>query len=281
MKLSLFGPRRLTPTRLLFAALMVLLAAVYLAPFLVMLSTSFKTMQEAFDPSSSLLPRAPTLANYPAALAKIPFFSFMGNTATITLWCLAGQLLVTPMVAYSLAKIRWRGADLVFSLVLGTMMIPYTVTMIPLYKTWRALGLTGTYVPLIAPAFAGSAFYIVILTQFFKTVPDSLMEAAKIDGATEATTYARVALPLVKPALATVAIFTFLASWSDYLAPMIYISRAERFTLSLGLQAFLNQYTVDWTLLMAAAAVFVLPVVAVFLVLQKNFVDSIATSGLK
>lgn len=261
--------------------IIILLCIIFLMPFVVMISTAFKTLDDAFLLPVSILPREFTLENFPLALQRIPFWSYMGNTAFITVFNLIGQLLVAPMVAYSLAKIKWKGAPIISALLMATMMIPYTVTMIPLYRIWHALGMTGTYIPLIAPAFCGNAFYIIILRQFFIGIPNSLIEAAKMDGANEWQRYFQIALPLCKPALTTVGIFTFLAAWSDYLGPLIYITKKERLTLSLGLQQFLNEFTVDWTLLMAAAALFVLPVVVLFLVFQRNFVEGVATSGIK
>ena len=266
---------------LLFAAVVLSLCAVFLSPFLVMFTTSFKTMEDAFLVPVKVWPRQFTAANYGAAINKIPYFQYMGNTALITGLSLLGELLVVPMVAYSLSKIRWRGAGVVSGLLMATMMIPFTVTMIPLYRTWHMLGLTGTYVPLIAPHFVGHAYYIIILRQFMRGLPNSLFEAAKIDGANEFQRYLHIALPLCKPALTTVGIYTFIAVWSDYLGPLIYINKKDRMTLSLGLQQFLNEFTVDWTLLMAAAVIFVLPVVVLFFIFQRNFVEGVATAGLK
>lgn len=262
-------------------ALIVILCIIFLMPFVVMISTSFKTMNDAFAIPVKIIPREFTLRNYPDALTKIPFLRYMGNTIYITFFTLVGQLIVTPMVAYSLAKIKWKGVGIITALLMATMMIPYTVTMIPLYKTWHTLGLTNTYAPLIIPAFFGNSFYIIIMRQFFKSLPNSLMEAAKIDGANEYQRYTKIALPLCKPALTTIGIYTFLAAWSDYLAPLIYITEKDKLTLSLGLQQFLNEYTIDWTLLMAAAAIFVMPVAILFIIFQKNFVEGIATTGIK
>jgi len=250
-----------------FALAVLALSAVFLSPFLVMLTTSFKTMEDAFMVPVKILPREFTIKNYGAAVNKIPYFQYMGNTALITILSLAG--------------IKWKGAKLISGLLMATMMIPYTVTMIPLYRTWHALGLTKTYVPLIAPHFAGHAYYIIILRQFMAGLPNSLFEAAKIDGANEVQRYLNLALPLCKPALTTVGIYTFIATWSDYLGPLIYINRKERMTLSLGLQQFLNEFTVDWTLLMAAAMIFVIPVVLLFFIFQRNFVEGVSTAGLK
>jgi multiple sugar transport system permease protein len=205
----------------------------------------------------------------------------MGNTAFITIFSVLGQVMMTPLVAYSLAKIKWRGSKIISGLLMATMMIPFTVTMIPLYRIYSKLHLTNTYVPLILPTFFGKAFYIIIVRQFFVGVPNSIMEASRIDGANEFQRYLFIALPLCRPALITVGIYAFLDAWSDYLAPLIYISNPAKLTLSLGLQQFLSQFTVDWSLLMAASLIFVLPVIIFFLFFQRYFVQGIATSGLK
>ncbi len=264
-----------------FFALVLLLVIVFISPFMVMVLTSFKTNSDAFTIPVRLLPRKWVAENFPAAFAAIPYFRYMGNTIFITVLSVAGQLLITPIVAYSLAKIKWKGADIISGLVMATMMIPITVTMVPLYKIYAKLGLTNTYVPLILPTFFGKAFYIVIVRQFFNGIPDSLIEAAKIDGATHFTCYGRIAMPLCKPVLTTIGIYAFLDAWSDYLYPLIFITKPEKYTLSLGLQQYMSEYSVDWARLMAAALVFVLPVIACFAIFQKNFVEGIATSGLK
>lgn len=257
------------------------LCVIFLAPFIIMVTTALKTNADAFSIPVKLLPSKVVWSNFPEALKQIPFFRYMGNTMYITAFFVVGQMISTPLVAYSLAKIKWKGTAIISSLIMGTMMVPYSVTMIPLYRIWSSLGLTNTYVPLIAPAFFGSPFYIIIMRQFFQSLPNSLMEAAKIDGANEWIRFTSIAIPLSKPALTTVGIYAFINAWSDYLAPLIYINKSEKLTLSLGLQGFLNEYTVDWTHLMAAATIFVLPVVIFFLIFQRNFVEGISTSGLK
>lgn len=264
-----------------FYILMVILCIMFLMPFTVMLTTSLRTNKDAFTLPVSLLPRVFTIDNYPAALSTIPYFRYMGNTLFITILSVLGQLIATPMVAYSLSKIQWKGRTLISSLLLATMMIPYTVTMIPLYRIYSNLDLTNTYVPLILPQFFGSAFFIIIVRQFFLGLPNSIMEAARIDGANEFQRYINIALPMCKPALTTVAIYAFINAWSDYLAPMIYINKTAKLTLSLGLQQFMSQYNTAWSQLMAAATLFVLPVIIFYVLLQRNFVEGIATSGLK
>ncbi|NLO85795.1 MAG: carbohydrate ABC transporter permease [Clostridiales bacterium] len=268
-------------SKAVFALIVCALCCVFLAPFAVMVSTSFKTNSDAFTIPVKLLPRKFVFENYQVAQSVIPYWSYMKNTVFITVLSVIGEVLVTPMVAYSLAKIKWKGSQVISVLLMGVMMIPYTVTMIPLYRLYSALHLTNTYVPLILPAFFGKPFYIIITRQFFNGLPNSLMEAARIDGANEFQRYSRIALPLCKPILTTVAIYAFIDAWSDYLAPMIYINKQQMLTLSLGLQQYMNEYTVRWTELMAAATMFVLPVVVFFIIFQRNFVQGIATSGLK
>lgn len=265
----------------LFFAMVVLLVIVFVSPFMVMVLTAFKTNSDAFTIPVKLFPRRWVTENFPAAFAAIPYFRYMGNTIFITVLSVFGQLMITPIVAYSLSKIKWKGADIISGLVMATMMIPITVTMVPLYKIYAMLGLTNTYVPLILPTFFGKAFYIVIVRQFFNGIPDSLIEAAKIDGANHFVCYGRVAMPLCKPVLTTIGIYAFLDAWSDYLYPLIFITKPEKYTLSLGLQQYMSEYSVDWARLMAAALVFVLPVIVCFAVFQKNFVEGIATSRLK
>ena len=261
--------------------LVIVLSFIFFSPFLIMVTTALKTNADAFQLPVKLFPREVIWNNFPEAMAKIPYVRYMMNTIFITLLSVIGQMVATPLVAYSLAKIKWKGAPIISALIMGTMMIPYTVTMIPLYKIWSRLGFTNTYVPLILPTFFGSPFYIIIMRQFFAGLPNSLMEAARIDGAGEFKRYIAIALPLSRPALTTVGIYAFINAWSDYLAPLIYINKTEKLTLSLGLQGFLNQYSVDWTHLMAAATIFVIPVVIFFLFFQRNFVEGIATSGIK
>ncbi len=268
-------------SKVLFFALVAVLALIFISPFMVMFLTSFKTNSDAFTIPVKLLPRKWVTENFPAAFAAIPYFKYMGNTVFITICSLAGQLLVTPMIAYSLVKIKWKGADIISGLVMATMMIPITVTIVPMYKIYATLGLTNSYVPLILPTFFGKAYYIVIFRQFFAGVPNSLIEAGKIDGATEFQRFSRIALPLCKPVLTTIGIYAFLDAWSDYLYPLIFITKPDRYTLSLGLQQYMSEYSVDWARLMAAAVVFVLPVIVCFAIFQKNFVEGIATSGLK
>lgn len=267
--------------KVLFALLVTILCIIFVTPFIVMISTSFRTNADAFAKPVSLIPREWTLKNFPAAMNVIPFWRYMGNTLFITILSIIGNVMTTPLVAYSLAKIKWKGVPIISGLLMATMMIPYSVTMIPLYRIYARLHLTDSYIPLILPTFFGSSYFIIIVRQFIVGLPDALLEAAKIDGANELKRYTTIVLPLCKPALTTVAIYAFMNAWSDYLAPMIYISKAEKLTLSLGLQQFMGEYSTDWARLMAAAAVFVIPVVIFYIIFQRNFVQGVTTSGLK
>lgn len=275
------GGRRKTLRKVLLGVAIVVLCIIFLMPFIVMTGTAFRTNRDAFTAPVSLLPREFTLENFPAAMSVIPYWRYMANTIFITALSVIGQLISTPMVAYSLAKVKWKGANIISGLLMATMMIPYTVTMIPLYRVYSSLHFTNTYIPLILPAFFGSAYFIIIVRQFFAGVPNSVMEAACIDGANELQRYVLIALPLCKPVLTTVAIYAFMNAWSDYLAPMIYLNKPKKLTLSLGLQQFLSEYSTDWARLMAAALIFVLPVVVFYIIFQRNFVQGVSTSGLK
>ncbi len=267
--------RRRILSQVLPWVLLALLAFVFLFPLLVMLTTSLKTYNEAFDTSAGLLPRSFYLVD------TIPFFQYLGNTLWVTVLNVAGTALVTPMIAYSLAKVRWAGRNIVFSIITATMMIPYTAIMIPLYRMWVQVGLVGSFWPLIIPSFFGYPLYIILLRQFMLTVPDELLEAARIDGCNAWQRFFRVALPLVRPGIATIVIFSFMYTFSDFLGPLLYANKEELYTLSLGLYAFMNEHTVNWTALMAAATMFMVPILLIFLVGQKQFVEGISTSGLK
>lgn len=261
--------------------LLIVLSIIFLSPFVVMLTTSFKTNSDAFTLPVKILPREWVFSNFYEATSKIPYFTYYGNTIFVTVFSVLGHLMVTPLIAYSLSKIRWKGAGLISGLLMATMMIPHAVTMIPLYKVWSTLKMTNTYLPLILPCYFGSSFYIIIMRQFFNGLPNSLFEAARIDGANEFQRFLFFAIPLSKPALTTIGIYAFLNAWSDYMNPLIYINKQAKYTLSLGLQGYLSQFKINWPHLMAAATLFVMPVVILFAVFQRNFVQGISTTGLK
>ncbi|MCL6596615.1 MAG: carbohydrate ABC transporter permease, partial [Firmicutes bacterium] len=220
-------------------------------------------------------------ANFPAALRYIPFFTYLRNTLEVSLLSVAGTLVSCPPAAYAFARLQWPGRNAFFLASLATVMLPFQVQMIPLYVVFRDLGWIGTLLPLIVPAFVGNGLYIFLLRQFFLTIPKELDEAAAIDGAGELAIFFRIMLPLVRPALVTVSIFTFMANWTDFLAPLVFLNRESTYTLALGLQFYQSQHFTAWSYLMVASLVFTIPALIVFLLLQRYFVQGFALSGLK
>jgi multiple sugar transport system permease protein len=262
-------------------ALVALLAGVFVFPFVVMATTAFKASSEIFKAPPELLPREWTFDHFVVALTQIPFWRFLVNTVVISGLSVAGTLLAAPLVAYSLAKLRWRGRNLLFIMVLATMMLPPQVTLIPIYMMWNKVGATGTILPLIVPAFLGTPFFIFLIRQFLMSVPDELIDAAKVDGASEFRIYWTIVLPIARPALVTSAVFQFVWAWTDFLYPLIYLNDEESYTLSIGLYSFLGEHGVQWGPLMAACVLFTLPAFLIFLVFQRYFIGGIATGALK
>ncbi len=217
-----------------------------------------------------------------ARLGRVSFWVFLGNSLTVCLLGVAGTVLSNAIVAYGFARLKWRGRDAFFAVTLATMMVPFPVLMVPLYGVFRGFGWIGTLLPLWVPAFFGSAFNIFLMRQFFRTIPEELSEAARIDGCSEWRIFWRIVLPLSKPVLATAALLHFLYAWNDFMAPLLYLTRKSTYTLSLALQSYESQTGgVQWHYLMAASAVTVLPVVVLFFFTQKVFIQGIATTGSK
>ena len=256
-------------------------ALLFLIPFLWMISSSLKPNYQIFEVPPRWIPNPPAWENYRAALTTLPFDRYVLNTAIISLLTIVGHLLSCTLIAYAFARLRAPGRDALFVVVLATMMLPYPVTMVPLYVIFSRLGWINTFLPLTAPAFFGSAFYIFLLRQFFLTLPADFEDAATMDGANLLQILWRIILPLSTPALATVAIFTFQASWNDFLAPLIYLQKPDLYTVTLGLQFFRSTYTTNWAYLMAASLATALPVIAVFFAAQRYFVEGITLSGIK
>ena len=253
----------------------------FLIPFLWMISSSLKPNYQIFEVPPRWIPNPPQWENYTEALTTLPFGRYMVNTAIITALTIVGHLLSCTLIAYAFARLRAPGRDVLFLVVLATMMLPYPVTMVPLYVLFKQLGWINTFLPLTVPAFFGSAFYIFLLRQFFLTIPPDFEDAAIIDGANTLQILWRVILPLSLPALATVAIFTFQAAWNDFLAPLIYLQKPDLYTVTLGLQFFRSTYTTNWAYLMAASLVTSLPVIVVFFLAQRYFIEGITLSGVK
>lgn len=221
-------------------------------------------------------------SNYSQATKLIPFKKYTINTLIIAILGMIGTTLSSSLVAYGFSRIEWRGRDTIFVLLLATMMIPFPVTMIPLYGVYKQLGMIGTLQPLWVPCFFGSAFNIFLLRQFFMTIPTDISEAARIDGCNEFQIFAGIILPLAKPALMVVALFHFMWAWNDFMSPLIYLTNDDLFTLSIGLQSFQSKAGgIEWHFLMAACTLTILPIIALFFAAQKTFVQGISMSGMK
>jgi ABC-type glycerol-3-phosphate transport system permease component len=221
-------------------------------------------------------------ANYTEAWTSAPFNRFLINTLIVTISCIIGEILSCSLVAYSFARLRWPGRDVLFVVVLATMMLPRPVTMIPVFLLFRAFHWINTLLPLIVPTyFAVSGFYIFLLRQFLLTIPFELEEAARVDGASSFTILWRIMVPLCKPILAAIAVFAFIANWNEFLTPLIYLSSIEKQTLALGLRVFQGTYGSYLNLLMAASTVVLLPVLVIFFIAQRYFVRSITLTGMK
>ncbi len=259
----------------------ILVAFLFLLPLFWMLSSSLKPNYQVLEFPPRWLPNPVQWQNYPEALTYLPFGRYGLNTLYITLMTTAGNILSCTLVAYGFARLKAPGKDVLFLLLLATMMLPYPVTMIPIYIGFNKLGWVNTFRPLIVPAFFGSAFYIFLLRQFFLTIPAELEDAARIDGANIWQTLWYVILPVIKPAIATVGIFSFQSTWNDFLAPLIYLHDQSKYTLSLGLSFFRSNYDVRWAYLMAASLTVTLPIIFLFFIAQRTFIEGITLTGLK
>lgn len=262
-------------------AALIIGSLVSLIPFLWMFTSSFKDPQFVFADPPQWWPQPWLWSNYGKAFDKLPFLLYTWNTVKITGICLVGQVMSCSLVAYGFARMRFPGRSVIFIVLLSTMMLPAQVTMIPVFKIFSTMGWYDTFYPLTVPAFFGSAFFVFLLRQYFMTVPHEMDEAARIDGASTWQVYWKVLLPQARPALVTVALFSFMAHWNDFLGPLIYLSTPAKRTLALGLYAFQGQYSTDWNYLMAASTVVMLPPLILFFIGQKYFIQGVVISGVK
>jgi len=255
-------------------------AVVMIAPFLWMLSTAFKLPADQY--SRSLLPDPPTLENFPKLWEALPITQLLFNSFKIATLTTIGQLLTCAMAGFVFAVVRFRFREPLFFALLATLMIPPQMSYIPNFILFKWLGLIGTQAPLWLPAFWGGAFGTFLMRQYFLTIPLDLAEAARVDGASLVQIFWQIYLPLAKPALAALTIFTFLFSWNDLLGPLIYLpTDLDQTTITVGLALFQGQYSGKWTLMMAGALISILPILLVFFFAQKQFIQGIAMSGLK
>lgn len=257
------------------------LSLLFLAPFLFLLTTSLKAPEKIFTATMEWIPRPVVWSNYPEAISRFPFWRYVGNTLFICALTVLGTVSSSALAAYAFARLRFKAREPLFFLMLTTIMLPAQVTLLPTFLLFRALGWSGSWLPLIVPTFFGNPFSIFLLRQFFLTIPQELSDAARLDGCSDFMIFWRVILPLARPALATIALFAFLGAWTDFQGPLIYLHDESQYTLALGLQSFLGRHESQWNLLMATSTIITLPLIVVFLLVQKTFVKGIVLSGLK
>ncbi|MBB6735167.1 carbohydrate ABC transporter permease [Cohnella zeiphila] len=262
-------------------AILCLAGIFFLGPFAYLLLTSVKSIDDIFAIPFVWWPKKLYFANYSNAVHAIPFLRYTLNTLFVSLMCVLGELIAAPLTAYGLARIPFKGRNVVFMVMMGTIMLPAQSTMVPLYILYNKMNMVNTYWPLILPAFFGAAYYIFLLRQFFMGIPWEITESAKIDGASEFRIYTRMILPLSIPALFTVGLLVFLSSWKDYQLPLIYLNDPNKWTLSVGLKAFIGEHNVEWGMLMAAASLFTIPIIILYFFVQKVFIQGITLTGSK
>ncbi len=273
--------RRQAMGRLLIHIVLIVGALFLMLPLAWMFSTSLKSLGTVMVIPPEWIPDPPLWSNYVEIFQVVPFGLYIRNTAFVTLADVVGKMLSCSLVAFAFARLRWRGRDTLFLVMLATMMLPPQVTLVPQFVVYRYLGWIDTYWPLILPNWFGGPFLTFLLRQFFMSIPLELDDAARIDGASIWGIYWRIILPLSKPALAAVGIFMFNTSWNDFFGPLIYLHSRELYTLSLGLRSFQDQNYTEWHLLMAASLVAMVPVLLIFFFAQKYFIQGIVFTGVK
>lgn len=276
---SITGKKRIS--KVIIYLLLLLVVIVTILPFIWMLSASIKTDRQVFQMNPFvLIPEVPKWDNYIKIWTKIPFATFIKNTVVLTIVVTLLQLFTSSFAAYAFAKLEFKGKKHLFLAYISTIAMPWQVYMVPQFLMMRRMGLNDTLLAMVVLQ-AFSAFGVFLMRQFYMGIPDSLCEAARIDGMNEFHIYSSIMLPLSKPALATLTIFTFVSTWNDYLGPTIYLKSEAKKTIQIGLQRFIGQYSSEYGLIMAGSVISLIPVLIVFLFLQKYFVEGIATSGVK
>jgi ABC-type glycerol-3-phosphate transport system permease component len=263
---------------------LIVFSVVFSLPFIGLVATSLKTEKQIQDFGSFFnlfWPHPVRWANYTDVFRIVPFADYIANTAYVTALSVIGIAISCSCAAYAFSRLRWPGRDFCFVLMMATMMLPAQVTLVPTFLIFSHLGWVNSFKPLYLPSFFGSAFYIFLLRQFFLTIPKDLEEAAEMDGCGYGRLFLQILIPLLKPALLAVVIFQFLASWNDFVGPLVYLNRADLLTLSVGIQAFHSLHGSQWPLLLAASTMMTLPVLLLFFAAQRYFIEGITLTGLK
>lgn len=266
--------------KVLLYVLLIIIGIIMVVPFPWMISTSLKEQYDTVKIPPVWIPNPPRWQNYVDLFTQQPMLQFMLNTIKIVFFVVLGQLFFSSLAAYSFARIKFKGRTVMFFFYIATLMVPGQVTMIPTYLMFAKVGLVDNHIVLILPAFF-SAFGVFLLRQFFMSLPKELEEAAEIDGCNPFTTYYRIMLPLIVPAMLTLGVFTLMNTWNDYMGPLIYLTTPEKYTMTLGIAYFKGVYTTQWNLVMAGSVLSVIPILVAYLCAQKYFVEGIAFSGVK
>lgn len=266
--------------RVVLYVVLIALAVLMLIPFAWMLSASLKLDKDVFLFPIKWIPENPRWANYVDIWTKIPLAKFVLNTTKLTIIVTILQLFTSSFAAYAFAKLKFKHRDLLFLAYVSTIAMPWQVYMVPQFIMMRSMGMNDSHMAIICLQ-AFSAFGVFMMRQFYQGIPDELCEAARIDGMNEYQIWYKIMLPLSKPALSTLTIFTFVSTWNDFLGPMIYLKTEAKKTLQIGLRMFISQYSSEYGLIMAASVLSLIPVLVVFLSLQKYFVEGIAATGVK
>ncbi len=280
-RIKVGGSFEIKPGKILAHIVLLLGAIVFVFPFVWLVSTSVKPDYELFSFPPVLIPSTFRWDNYTRMLDYLPFFTFLKNTLYVTVMNVVGTLISSSMVAYGFARLKFPGKNVLFVVLLSTMMLPQQVTMIPQYLIFRNLGWIDAFPPLYIQAWFGIPFQIFLLRQFMMTIPQELEEAAKIDGCGYARTFSQIILPLVKPALATIAVLRAMNAWNDFMGPLIYLNSTEKMTMSIGLKLFQSVSGTEWGMMMAAATVMITPIIFLFFFAQRFFIQGITLTGMK
>lgn len=260
--------------------LAILLSILFLFPIVWVILSSFKNGSELFRYPPTLLPSSPTIQNYIDAFAEGNFSLFFGNSAVVAVLSTILCVVINTMAGYAFAKYRFPGRNIIFFIFISTLMMPMEVLMVPIFQIIQKLGMYNTFAGLIIPP-AATPTGVFIMRQFFLSIPDELMEASRIDGASETSIFLRIMIPLAKPAMTVLVIFSVMWRWNDYLWPLIVIRDTDLYTVQLALQSFSGENTIDWEYLLAMSVITMIPVLIIFLIFQKQFIQGISTSGLK
>ena len=277
--------KRVIPSRLAKGivkhALLIFFSLIMLMPFFWMISTSLKIPSQVYAYPPIFIPDPIVWGNYPEAFASAPFGNYIFNTVKVAFCTVGGSLVICSLAAYAFARLNFKGREILFSILLLTMMIPYTVRVIPLYSLMRNLGWIDTHLALIIPPMLSNIYGLFLLRQFMKSLPMELDEAARIDGASSLYIYSKIVMPLSTSGLATFALFEFKTSWNQYLPALIFINTQKKNLLTVGLTVFKCEFETAWHLMMAGAVLAVIPVIVIYLLLQKYFVKGVAMTGVK